>query len=141
MNSVCLNTLHILVFVKMLCVYASFPTKLILTSHKVFGRILTLLGRVSARNRIANMGRDEASSLIEQGKNESKCSQAIASGYQTLIAINDYLTDQIEVEHIQAAMTGSMETERKADKTSYSGSLQSLIEKFSDFWPVSSTYS
>lgn len=67
----------------------------------------SMLVRISPRNRIANTNREGALNLIDQAHSESKCSQAIASGYQTLISINDYITGQINIEEIAENLTGS----------------------------------
>ena len=54
-----------------------------------------ILKKVSTFNRVSRISREEADELIKSAEDGSVCAKALATGYQTLIALNDYMSERI----------------------------------------------
>ena len=64
----------------------------------------TILKKVSTFNRVARISREEADELISSAADASACAKALAAGYQTLIALNDYMSEKISSEEMSSVM-------------------------------------
>jgi len=64
----------------------------------------TILKQVSPFERVANISRKEADELIRSAADGSACAKALAGGYKSLIALNDYMAEKISRDEMSSIM-------------------------------------